>query len=76
MQTEAERVSQKVIELTAARAALSSVMDTQAQLLASPDLVLDHPELKWETVAATTTAPLLGVVQKLFAGDRKLGNFR
>lgn len=76
MQTEAQRVSQKVVELAAAKAKLKSILDTDSQLLTSPELVLDHPELKWEIPAAEVATPLLGTAQRLFASDRKLNDFR
>lgn len=51
-------------------------MDSQAHLLASPDLLINHPELMWETSAAQAAVPCLGVAQKLFTNDRKLTDFR
>lgn len=50
-------------------------MDTQTQMLASPDLLSDHPELKWE-IRAAAQAPSLGVAQQLYIKDRKLTDFR
>lgn len=52
------------------------MLESQAQLLASPELSLNHPELKWEYSAAEGGPPLLGVAQGLFAKDRTLADFR
>ena len=70
VQREAERVAQKIAELSAARADMDAHIESQKQLLASPELLQDHPELKWDAL------PRLGVAQKLFAKDRKLADFR
>lgn len=64
-QVEAERVSQAIVEFIAARAAINTLIDSQTQLLASPDLLLNHPELKWEIDAAEELPHLLGVAQSL-----------
>lgn len=51
-------------------------METNVQLLASPDLLLDHPELHWERSAAAGAPPRLSVAGKLFDSSKKVDNFR
>ncbi|KAL0051562.1 hypothetical protein WJX82_009818 [Trebouxia sp. C0006] len=72
---EAERVEKTIAELTAAKAALALGMEAQAQLLASSELLDDHPELHWDKVAASAS-PQLGVAKSLLVRDRKFSHFR
>ena len=51
-------------------------MELQAQLLASPELLQNHPELRWEQAAAAGNGSSLGSARELFARDRKLADFR
>lgn len=55
---------------------MDAQMDTQKQLLASSELLQNHPELKWEQVADQDTLPKLGVAQSLYVKDRRLSDFR
>ena len=56
-------------------ALLATQMEEQAQLLAFPDLLHNHPELRWEQAAAGS-GPSLGTAKELFVRDRKLTDFR
>ena len=69
-------MAQKIAELASARAALAAGMEREAELLASPQLLLDHPELQWERAARQEALPRLGVAQSLFVQDRRLTDFR
>lgn len=64
-----------IAELTAAKAALALGMEAQAQLLASSELLDDHPELHWDKVAASAS-PQLGAAKSLLVRDRKFSHFR
>ena len=75
MQREAERVEKTIAELTTAKAALALEMEAQARLLASSELLDDHPELHWDQLAASAT-PQLGAAKSLLVRDRKFSHFR
>ena len=77
LQREAAKAAQKIAELTTARAELAAAMEQEAELLASPDLLHNHPELNWERAAKEEEAiPRLGAAQRLFIQDRRLTDFR
>ena len=75
MQHEAAKVQENIAALLAEKAQLATQMEVQAQLLASPDLLHNHPELRWEQAAAGSV-PSLGTAKELFVKDRKLTDFR
>ena len=55
---------------------MDAQVETQKQLLASPELLQNHPELLWEQIADQDTLPKLGVAQSLFVKNRRLSDFR
>ena len=59
-----------------ARAALAAEMQKEEGLLASHDLLLNHPELAWERGASQHIMPRLGIAQSLFVPDKRLSDFR
>ena len=69
-------MAHKIAELLTARAELAAEMEKEAELLASPQLLSDHPELRWERAASQGAVPRLGVAQRLFVQDRRLSDFR
>ena len=72
MQREAERVEKTIAELTTA---LALGLEVQTQLVASPELLDDHPELHWDKLAASANAQL-GAAKSLLVRDRKFSHFR
>lgn len=76
MQHEAGKVQKSITTLLTEKAQLAAQMEVQAQLLASPDLLQNHPELSWEQAAAAGDGPSLGTARELFVRDRKLTDFR
>ena len=75
MQHEAARVQQEIAAILAEKAQLATRMEAQAQLLAAPDLLQNHPELLWEQAAAGS-GPCLGAAKELFMRERKLTDFK
>ncbi len=75
MQHEAARVQTNIAALLSKKAALASTMDAQAQLLASPELLQNHPELQYER-ESHGNMPKLGAARELFAKDMRLSDFR
>lgn len=75
MQREADRAAQKIAELEGARNEVVAQIEASEQLLASPELLQDHPELGWERSAGQGFAPKLGAAHKLFK-DLSLTDFR
>ena len=76
LQREAKRVANQIAELSIARADMDIGIETQKQLLSSPELLQHHPELTWEKAASQQTVHRLGVAQSLFVKDRKVADFR
>ena len=66
VQHEAAKVQQGIAALLAEKAQLASQMELQAQLLASPELLQNHPELRWEQAAAAGNGSSLGSARELF----------
>ena len=75
VQKEAERVAAKIAEWKSAQAVVATNMEANRQLLASPELVKNHPELEWERVASQGATPKLGSAQGLLK-DLRLTDFR
>ncbi|KAL3146450.1 hypothetical protein ABBQ32_003125 [Trebouxia sp. C0010 RCD-2024] len=71
MQHEAAKVEEDIAAILVEKAQLGARMEAQAQLLASPDLLQNHPKLRWEQAAAGS-GPILGTAKELFARDKKL----
>lgn len=75
MQCEAAKVQSSITGSLGQKAALASLMEAQEQLLASPELLQNHPELQWDRVSAGNL-PKLGAAKQLFSGDRRFADFR
>ena len=75
VQHEAAKVQEGIAALLTEKTQLAARVEAQAQLLASPDLLQNHPELRWEHAAAGS-GPSLGTAKELFVRDRKLTDFR
>lgn len=75
VQHEAGKVQEGIAALQTEKAQLAAQMEVQAQLLAPPDLMQNHPELHWEQAAAGN-GPIFGTARELFVRDRKLTDFR
>ena len=75
VQHEAAKAQEVVAALLAEKAQLATRMETQARLLAAPELLQNHPELRWQQAAAGN-GPRLGTAKELFVRDRKLTDFR
>lgn len=75
LQHEAAKVQESITSLLAKKAALASIMEAQAQLLASPELLQNHPELHWEKVS-DSNMPRLGIAKELLVRDRRLTDFK
>lgn len=73
LQKEAGRVALKIADLLAARAELDAHIESQKQLFASPELLEDHPELKWELVANQDVMPKLG---KTVCQEQEIGRLQ
>lgn len=65
MQREAQRAAEKVAQLKTAQAEVAARMSADRELLASPDLLQNHPELEFERIASQGALPLLGAAQRL-----------
>ena len=75
MQREAQRAAEKVAQLKTAQAEVAARMSADRELLASPDLLQNHPELEFERVASQGALPLLGAAQRLLK-NLQLSDFR
>ena len=75
MQREAQRAAEKVARLKTAQAEVAARMSADRELLASPDLLQNHPELDFERVASQGALPLLGAAQRLLK-NLQLSDFR
>ena len=75
VQHEASKVQARVTALLAEKAALANTTEVHAQLLASPELLQNHPELHWEQVQ-DGNMPRLGVAAELLARNKRLSDFR
>ena len=75
VQHEASKVQACVTALLAEKAALANTTEVHAQLLASPELLQNHPELHWEKVP-DDNMPRLGVAANLLARIKRLSDFR
>ncbi len=75
VQHEASKVQARITALLAEKAALANTMEVHAQLLASPELLQNHPELQWEKVS-DGNMPRLGVAAELLARNTRLSDFR
>ena len=76
MQHEACKVQESITTLLEEKAQLAAKMEVQAQLLASPELLQNHPELQLEQAAAAGSGPCLGIAKELFVSNRQLTDFR
>lgn len=75
MQREADRAAQKIGKLEVARSQVVAQMEASQELLASPELLHNHPELEWERAASQGSTPKLGAAHKLLK-DLRLADFR
>lgn len=76
LQREDKRLAKRIAQLLTARADMDISIETQKQLLPSPELLQHYPELTWERAASQQTVQRLGIAQKLFVKDRKMADFR
>ena len=74
LQREAERAAKKIAELKTRQADLVAKMDADRELLASPELQQNHPELSWERAASRGAIPKLGAAQGLLK-ELRLADF-
>lgn len=70
------KIRSKVEKLSKEQKDLSDTLEAHAQLLASAELLSDHPELRWEQAASNVKLPQLGIAKSLFAKDKKLSQFK
>ena len=70
MQREAHRAAEKIAQLASEQAELAARMDTDRELLASLELLQNHPELEFERTASQGALPLLGAAQRLLKNLR------
>ncbi len=75
VQHEASKVQARITALLAEKTALANTMEANAQLLASPELLQNHPELQWKKVP-DGNMPRLGVAGELLARNKRLSDFR